>query len=250
MSTKSIGSSIGSRLAPAKTGLFRNSIAWFLAAVAFLFIATPWIEMLPDGHWIASIIVTLSLVAAVFAVGGSWIHTGTAVILVTPVVIGWWLQHHRSTGFPFVMFSGGLLAFISYVISRFIAFILKAPKVNSEVLSAGIVTYLMMAVWWSTAYSLVGLLVPNSFGGLPADVHRLYGFDALYFSVITLTTVGYGEVLPLSTPARMLAMMEALCGTLYVAVFVARLVSLNTSLSPVVHGGMQPNPDPRPEDVP
>ncbi len=234
MSPKSIGSAIESRLAPAKTGLFRHSIAWFLAAVAFLFIVTPWIEMLPDGHWIVSSVVTVSLVAAVFAVGGSWFHNLTAIILVTPVVIGWWLQHHRSDGFPFVLFGATLLAFISYAIARFILFILKSPRVNSEVLSAGIVTYLMLAVWWSTAYSLVGLLVPNSFAGLPAHVHRLYGFDALYFSVITLTTVGYGEILPLSMTARMLAMVESLCGTLYVAVFVARLVSLNTSLSPVV----------------
>jgi len=250
MPPKTIGPSIGSRLAPARTGLFRHSIAWFLAAIAGLFIVTPWTEMLPNGHWIASIIVTVSLVAAVLAVGGAWIHNLTAGILVTPVVIGWWLQHHRSDGFPVLLFGTTLLTFISYVIARFILFILTSPKVNSEVLSAGIVTYLMLAVWWSTAYSLVGLLVPNSFGGLPAHVHRLYGFDALYFSVTTLTTVGYGEILPLSMPARMLAMMEALCGTLYVAVFVARLVSLNTSLSPVVHGGIQPNPDPRPEDVP
>ncbi|MFM7815779.1 MAG: potassium channel family protein, partial [Verrucomicrobiota bacterium] len=218
---------------------------WFLAAIAVLFVVTPVIEMLPDGHWLASIIVTLSLVAAVFAVGGSRIHNLTAGILVTPVVIGWWLQHHRSDGFPFLLFGATLLIFISYVIARFILFILKSPKVNSEVLSAGIVTYLMLAVWWSTAYSLVGLLVPNSFGGLPAHVHRLYGFDALYFSVITLTTVGYGEILPLSMPARMLAMMEALCGTLYVAVFVARLVSLNTSLSPVVHGSDPVRPGPK-----
>jgi voltage-gated potassium channel Kch len=236
MSQKSIRASIEARLAPAKTGLFKHSIAWFLAAIALLFVATPVIEMLPNGHWIASIIVTLSLVAAVLAVGGSRIHNLTAVILVTPVVAGWWLQHHRSEGFPFLLFGATLLTFISYAIARFILFILKSPRVNSEVLSAGIVTYLMLAVWWSTAYSLVGLLVPNSFAGLREGVHRLYGFDALYFSVITLTTVGYGEILPLSMPARMLAMMESLCGTLYVAVFVARLVSLNTSLSPVVHG--------------
>lgn len=233
---KPIRASIEDRLLPAKTGLFRHSIAWFLAAIAVLFVVTPVIEMLPNGHWIASTIVTLSLVAAVFAVGGARIHNVTAVILATPIVVGWWLQHHRSDGFLFLLFGSTLLTFISYAIARFLLFILKSPRVDSEVLSAGIVTYLMLAVWWSTAYSLVGLLVPNSFGGLPAGVHRIAGFDAIYFSVITLTTVGYGDILPLSMPARMLAMMESLCGTLYVAVFVARLVSLHTSLSPVVHG--------------
>ena len=235
MSQKSIRASIEARLLPARTGLFRHSIAWFLATVAVLFVVTPLIEMMPDGHWIASIIVTLSLVAAVFAVGGSRVHNLTAIILVTPVVVGWWLQHHRSDGFAFLLFASTFLAFISYAIARFVLFILKSPRVNSEVLSAGIVTYLMLAVWWGTAYSLVGLLVPHSFGGLPEGTRRLAGFDALYFSVITLTTVGYGEIIPISVPARMLAMLESLSGTLYVAVFVARLVSLNTSLSPVVH---------------
>jgi hypothetical protein len=53
----------------------------------------------------------------------------------------------------------------------------------------------------------------------------LHGFDALYFSLITLTTVGYGYIAPVSGPARMLAMMEAVTGTMYMAVLVARLVS-------------------------
>ena len=55
------------------------------------------------------------------------------------------------------------------------------------------------------------------------------GFDALYFSLTTLTTVGFGDILPASGAARMLAMMEAASGTMYTAVLIARLVSVYSS---------------------
>jgi hypothetical protein len=52
------------------------------------------------------------------------------------------------------------------------------------------------------------------------------GFNAFYFSFVTLSTVGYGDITPVSKVARMLAAMEAMTGLLYVAVLIARLVSL------------------------
>jgi hypothetical protein len=51
-------------------------------------------------------------------------------------------------------------------------------------------------------------------------------FSALYFSIITLTTTGYGDITPVASVARMLAMMEAITGTFYVAVLISRLVAL------------------------
>jgi hypothetical protein len=57
-------------------------------------------------------------------------------------------------------------------------------------------------------------------------------FDAYYFSFITLSTVGYGDITPLSRGARTLAMMEAMVGTLYMAVLISRLVALYSAQSP------------------
>jgi hypothetical protein len=58
------------------------------------------------------------------------------------------------------------------------------------------------------------------------------GFTGLYFSFITLSTVGYGDITPVSRAARLLTAMEAVTGLLYVAVLIARLVSLYSRTKP------------------
>ena len=59
------------------------------------------------------------------------------------------------------------------------------------------------------------------------------GFTGLYFSFITLSTVGYGDIIPVSEVARMLAIVEAMFGMFYMALLIARLVSLYSSKSPL-----------------
>jgi len=215
---------------PALAGLYRNSVAWFLVSLAGLFTAAPFIDGLAYGRYLDSIATTVTLVAAVLAVGGRRRSLALAGVLVLSVILGCWFQHHRSEGGVFQLFVAALLLFLSFIISQFLRFIMRAPWVNSEVLCAGVATYLLMGFWWTGAYILTARLIPGSFSGLPPGMKQLQGFEALYFSITTLTTVGFGGISPVSRPARMLAMVEALTGTLFTAALVARLVSLHTSL--------------------
>ena len=80
--------------------------------------------------------------------------------------------------------------------------------------------YLLLAYTWAALYAVMVNLYPGSFQ-LGTDRQS----DLLYFSLVTLTTVGYGDVLPLSGEARMLAALEAVTGVLYIAITVAILVS-------------------------
>jgi voltage-gated potassium channel len=86
----------------------------------------------------------------------------------------------------------------------------------------------MLGLLWSFAYILVDRLVPNSFVFTvgPVSSHSMNNFNALYFSFTTLSTVGYGDIIPVSGVARMLAMVEAVFGMFYVTLLIARLVSL------------------------
>jgi len=92
-----------------------------------------------------------------------------------------------------------------------------------------IAVYLLLAWLWSEFYILIFLLNTNAIQ-LPPDV--LSGsFEKLqatmyYFSVITLTTLGYGDIVPVSSSARLVAMLEALFGQLYPAIMLAWLVSM------------------------
>lgn len=81
------------------------------------------------------------------------------------------------------------------------------------------------------SYLLVARADPDAFAFTagPAAGQSLQLHNAFYFSFITLSTVGYGDIIPVSNVARMLAAMEAITGTLYVAVIISRLVALDSS---------------------
>ena len=118
------------------------------------------------------------------------------------------------------------------VVSFLTATVLLTVMVLAQVFSDGRVTlsrilgavaaYLLLGLVWVGAYHLVELAHPAAFAGLAAgDPQHL-----MYFSFVTLTTTGYGDVTPLHPAARSLAMLEMLVGQLYPAILIARLVSL------------------------
>jgi hypothetical protein len=102
------------------------------------------------------------------------------------------------------------------------------------VLCASISAYLILGLMWTLAYWLVDQLTPGgafSFN-TNAGAQSINGFSGFYFSFITLSTVGYGDITPVSRIARWVAAMEAMTGMLYVAVLIARLVSLYSPRKP------------------
>ena len=219
----------------AHVGNFRFSMAQFLAALVLLFIVTPFMELFKNGDAIDGALITLVLISGVLAVGGQRWKLVVAVVLVLPALAGKWVSLLRPDLLsPEVHLATGLI-FVGFVLSQLLQFIFRAPRVNSEVLCAGIAGYLLLGLLWMFAYVLVARIVDNSFTGALAR-QPLQGFDAYYFSFITLSTVGYGDITPLSHGARALAMSEAMTGTLYIAVLISRLVALYSSQSAETSG--------------
>ena len=111
--------------------------------------------------------------------------------------------------------SAGLLSLV--VLAQVMA---SGPVTMHRILGA-IAVYLLLGLTWAGAYNLVALLDPGAFSSPEPSLG-----DLLYYSFVTLTTVGYGDITPVTQAARSLAMLEALIGQLYPAILLARLVSL------------------------
>jgi len=219
-----------------RPGVLRLSSIHFLAALVLLFVSSPFIEGPGANPAVEIVTISVVMLAGVLAVGGRTRTLVWAIALAAPTVGARWVEHvWPGTIHPGVQ-SAGAVAFLAFVVSRLLAFVLRAPRVDMNVLCAGLAGYLTLALLWGTLYILVARLTPDAFAFLNPRDGGMAGFTALYFSVVTLTTVGFGDITPVSGVARMLAMMEAMTGTLYIAVFISRLVAVYTSTRPEAAG--------------
>jgi hypothetical protein len=107
-----------------------------------------------------------------------------------------------------------------------IRYAMRASKVDGEHLYAALSAYLLAGLFFGILHFLIEQRFPGSFSLNVGGAGAAFTVeDALYFSFVTLATLGYGDIVPLSQPARGLAIVEAVAGQLYLAVMVARLVS-------------------------
>jgi hypothetical protein len=114
------------------------------------------------------------------------------------------------------------LIFISIAVLVIIKKIFSDTKVTGDTLRGGISVYLMLGIVWFQIYQIILTIIPKAFEG------DLSGYQVFYVSFVTLTTVGYGDILPVHRATMIMANLEAIAGQLYPAVIIARLVSLYT----------------------
>jgi hypothetical protein len=162
----------------------------------------------------------LSLLAAVLPIRSRIGRRVLLAILITGWTLGLWFDRPSFMTWSLTVFTiVGLIAAGSAL-----RFALRATSVDSEHLHAALSAYLLVGVFFGIVYWVLESTWPASFS--VAGAGGLSRADAIYMSFVTLTTVGYGDVVPTSEVARGFVMVEAVAGQLYLAVMVARLVSL------------------------
>jgi len=121
----------------------------------------------------------------------------------------------------FTSIMGFLLTAIFYTFKR----IATENNVSANRITGAVVVYLLLGVLWSVAYTMIELSWPGSFTGFDVSGHSHWDSEWLYFSFVTMTTLGYGDIVPISAIARVAAYMQAIVGQFYIAILVAGIVS-------------------------
>jgi hypothetical protein len=200
----------------------RNSMAWLLGALVALFVLAPLVESVPGGSYLEASLLTGVLISSVLALRGRAPLFSAAIFLGAAALASRWAYHlHDESLLPFAQ--SVFIAFVVFVLFHFFRFVFRAQRVSSEVLCAALNIYLLMILIWSNLYGIVAFADSNAFR--LANGEPLEGFNTVYFSIIAMTTVGFGDIAPVSNLARMLTGLEALTGTIYIAVVLARYVS-------------------------
>ncbi|ADE55999.1 Ion transport 2 domain protein [Coraliomargarita akajimensis DSM 45221] len=182
---------------------------WLEFSINFLFILTMGFlvvslheDRLPRPGFILLGCATLLLIfSEIFsAVLGEWVRASSMVLLPAAVL------------------------FVAYCIALIGGSLFRQQQVTSDTLCGAIVAYLLLGIAWAGVYGILELTTVNPFdygdwtpGGRGAALS--------YFSFVTLTTLGYGDILPLSEMARTLAAIEAVTGVMFGAIVVAALVA-------------------------
>ncbi len=132
-------------------------------------------------------------------------HPGVTVLVLSRDVLNQFLQ-----------------SLLFYAVIRFALF--RRDAGETERVIAGISGYLILGLLWSSLYAIHEHLIPGGFLGPEGSDVAVADGAFIYFSFVTLTTLGYGDVVPLAPLAKSLAILEAAAGTIYLGVFVASLV--------------------------
>lgn len=211
----------------------RYRFQFLLISLFTLLLAIPLIPTL--GAWGragTSFFFSMLLLAAVAAVAQRRLAGVIALCLCAVTfslkLIGLWYQ---PDAFQVVSHVADIL-FLGYVTSVILRHLFATSQVTFSTICAALCVYLLLAVLWAIIYSLVDITDPGAFafnaavdGQAPSM--RFGGGQSvtpIYYSLVTITTLGYGDIVPVSPAASMLAVVEAVIGQFYLTVLVAWLV--------------------------
>lgn len=209
----------------------RTNFFYLLAALLILLIAVPLADDLDlvSAPLVRGLVFSCLLVIGVWSLkgGGHYFIVGMAFVI-AGVILNVLAMQIRA---PFFQY-GSILSLIGFLLVA-ISFTLKQVVVGTDInvnrLAGAVCVYLLLGVIWAMFYTLVNAVSPGSFAGFAPMVDLGWDSEWLYFSFVTMTTLGYGDILPVSATARGLAYMQAVFGQFYIAILVAGLVGAYVS---------------------
>ena len=205
----------------------------FFAVMAIFFIV-PVFEKNFYTHLLLHCSFILLILSTVYAIETQRSFLITGLFFLIPFICFDSLSFHYHSLTYMIIAYGFSLVFTLYAIIVLMRKILRACLVNADLIFGALMVYLLSGILWANFYFIENIVSPGSFQGSGAlnfdsmDLMSTYEqqFNFLYFSFATLATLGMGDITPLNHLAKSLTAMEAIFGQLFVAIIIAKLVSV------------------------
>ena len=185
----------------------------------------------------------LMLISAVYAVARTQFVMKLSIVLATPLVVLELITAFYDNEQLLLINYVVSTVFLTFVIVTIVKFLFTTIQVNGNTICAAVCVYLMLGILASMVFSIVVIIEPESFyhnalfsSEDRAAILRFEGeqsTESLYFSFVTLTTLGFGDITPKTPAAKMLVAFEAVVGQLFLTVLIARLVGMHITSSTV-----------------
>ena len=210
--------------------IFRGRFIYLLIFLLLLIAIQPIDEAIGKLGFFLDLIVSAILVSSIYVISGKRSHIIIGVLLATPLLLSLWSAYFiKHAWFEIIGLLCGI-AFFVFIIVIILKFIFSQDEITKNLIAGAAVVYLLMAMIWTYAYRVVEMIQPGSFS--IAQGHSLeHQFSFLYYSFVTLTTLGYGDIFPITTAAKACAILEAVIGQLYLVITIAWLVGAQISQS-------------------
>jgi len=196
-----------------------------LILILLKFVLCPFLEGFIGVNILMDILFSLILISGIYAISEKKLVLIIGLLIALPTIVAQW--SHFFLIIPSLELVHRLLSavFFAYVLIIMISYLFKEKNVTVEVITSAISVYFLIGLTWTFVFSLLEILHPGSF--VLSSQSQVKDIDQLfYYSFITLTTIGYGDITALTLPAGSLSALEAMMGQIYLAVLVARLVGM------------------------
>ena len=205
-----------------------NRFFILLVLILSTIVLTPFLDHLLETKILMDIFLTVLFFGIIFVIRSKRSHLIIASILVLPLILSTWsIYFYNSTQISiFTRIFGAL--FFGYAVLIILQMIAGSTEVTRETIFAAVVAYLLIALMWAFLYMILEMVAPGSFS-FPDKSIRVETMQFEYFSFITITTLGYGDITPLTNRASALTLLEAIIGQIYLVVLVAWLVGMFVS---------------------
>jgi len=211
--------------------LAERRFLFLMASILLLLALSPLLDAFIGIQMLLNLFLSVILVSGIFAVSHKKYLKILASLLALPMLVAIWTSYIVAEA-PVVFLVGGVFGvlFFALISAVILSFIFKAKVITQELIYGSVVVYLCLGLMWGFIYISLEILQPGSFAltSIQGDDLRNVFF---YHSFVTLTTLGYGDITPLTNAARNYSILESIIGQIYLTVLVARLVGMHISQS-------------------